>query len=220
MGSSQMVSVIAAASASLAIAFSAPGGSAVAQTAPSAPVDRKVDLHATLPGLAPLEASAPSDGASKLTRDQRKEDALQARRQGALKPAGEGAEGRATPVTQDGFNSPTPPVTTTSMSPAPVPVTGAIPAAALPTPSVASAAASSPGRLYKATTKKTKKRPSAPASSASALPQGMRHGVTRTTTIPSLIANTCWLQPLGRTPDLLPAPRLTSLTLCGEFYGT
>jgi len=64
--------------------------SVVAQ-APPAGARAPVDVRAMVPGPQASDAAAePSPAASGLTRNQRKEAALQARQEGALQPAGEG----------------------------------------------------------------------------------------------------------------------------------
>ena len=168
----KMLSVIAAGSVSVLIGLSAAGESAVAQVAQTTGADRKIDLHATLPGVAPREASAASEGGPKLTRDQRKEEALQARKQGTLKPAGEGADGREDAVARDGVKSAPIPAMATALPPAPE--TSVPPASALPTPAGASAVASSPVRPRKVTSTKTKKRSGTPAASPSGPSQDLR----------------------------------------------
>ena len=68
---------------------------ASAQTESAVGKRQKVDAHAMAPG--PQASDAPADPAPRakgLTRDQRKEATLQARQDGALRPAGEAADAR------------------------------------------------------------------------------------------------------------------------------
>ena len=69
--------------------------SASAQSEPAAGKRQKVDIRAMAPAPQASEAAAdPVPPANGLTRDQRKEATLQARQDGALRPAGEAADAR------------------------------------------------------------------------------------------------------------------------------
>jgi hypothetical protein len=65
--------------------------SAVAQTAPAG-ARTKVDVRTMVPGPQASDAAAEPRPAGGLTRNQRKEAALQARQEGVLQPAGEAAD--------------------------------------------------------------------------------------------------------------------------------
>jgi hypothetical protein len=107
---------------------------AVAQTAP--PDKRpRVDVRSMAPGAQAPEALAEAKAASGLTRDQRKDAALQARQEGSLLPAGEATDPRGDKAA---------PVVAKSGDPAPAAVSVAQPqpdaAAGTPPPTLVAAA--------------------------------------------------------------------------------
>ena len=87
---------------------------ASAQTESAVGKRQKVDARAMAPGPQASDAPAdPAPPAKGLTRDQRKEATLQARQEGALRPAGEAADARdagsAPRAVADSAPSPSPP---------------------------------------------------------------------------------------------------------------